>query len=117
MRSMGRGTVRRTVEGRNPALGHDQSRYRIEVLQHIHGGNSQCPNSFACHPDIPLGIVLRLITPTMRLAIDFDSELGGRAVEIERVEAERMLMAKPQTEAKKAQMTPVGVLIGISIGL
>ena len=26
------------------------------------------------------------------------------------------ITAKPQTEAKKATMTPVGVLIGISIG-
>jgi len=84
------------VEGKNTALGHDQPRHRIEVPQHIRGGNSQCPNSFACHPDIPLGIVLRLITPTMRLAIDFDSQLGGWAVEIERVKAEGMLMAKPQ---------------------
>ena len=83
MLCMGRGTVRRTVEGNNPALGYDQARHRIEIPEHLDCSNPKRPNSFAGDPNIPLGIALWLITPIMRLAIDFDGKLGRRAIEVQ----------------------------------
>lgn len=85
MRSMGRGTSQRLVEGKNPALRHDQTRYGIEVAQYIPKRDPKRTDSLIRHPDVTFSITLRLIAAIMRLAIDLDRELGRWAIEIERV--------------------------------
>jgi hypothetical protein len=87
---MGRGTIRRMVEGKCAAREYhgDGS---FDLVQHIPRGNTEDRNALIHDPGVPRDISIRIAAHLVRDAINLDRKPGLRAVEIEHVSPKRML--------------------------
>jgi hypothetical protein len=79
-------------------------RYCVRVVEYVPGRNPNQLNDLATQP-LGAGLIsLRPIPHIVRRSIDFDRELGSRAVKVEHVRPNRMLSA--DTEFRSAQSSP-----------
>ena len=90
----GRGTVRRTVEGRTLAcVSVDEGHYSFHVAQQLRGRDAQGCDLMPDKPRIPQRIPERLVSTIMRFSVDLDAQLCSIAVKIESIWSRRMLFA------------------------
>jgi hypothetical protein len=103
----GRGTVRRTVEGRALARdAADQPYYAVQVGENLAGRNSECQDAMLRDPGIALRVLPWLVTALMRFAVDLNAQLRAIAVEIEIIFASRMLLAPVEARLLPAELAP-----------
>ena len=103
----GRGTIRRTVEGRAPArVVGDQSQDTLEIPQYFRRWNPHRHNAIGSQPLIASFIPLRPGTAFMRLPVHLDAQLRTVAVEIERIRSGRMLFAPVESPSTATKLLP-----------
>ncbi len=104
---LGRGTVRRTVEGQAIAsLHHDIANDMIQIAKHVTRRDPQNRNAVLSQKRIAPGIPLRSVATPMHLAVNFDRQPRRRTVEVQHIRPRRMLSAKPQPLGPIAQHAP-----------
>ena len=96
MPCMGRGTVRRTVEG-NCATIEQIDNHRVRAAQDLHRRHSNRHDVLFLKPSVPSCVALRPIAKFMCHAIYFDRDAGSGRVEIEHIGPDRMLATKLYT--------------------
>jgi len=79
---------------------------RIKVSQHVRRRNTYRRNTMQRQLRIPAHVKVRLIAPTMRLAIDFDRQIRFGTEKIQHEMASRMLLAEFETSGSLAQCAP-----------
>ena len=90
----GRGTVRRTVEGRTLAcVGVEEGQYPFHVPQHLRGRDTQGRNSIPGKPSIAQRILVGPVSTIVGLSVRFHAQLRSIAVKIENIWSRRMLFA------------------------
>ena len=106
-RSLGRGTVRRTVEGHAGFGGiYDVRHGPLEIAEHVPGRHPKRRHAMIGQKRIARVVELGLVAPTMRLAIDLDAQPGFGAVEIEHERTRGMLAAKFKSGWSGAELLP-----------
>ena len=104
---LGRGTVRRTVEGQAIAsLHNDITNDMIQIAKHVTRRDPQNRHAMLAQKSIPPNIPLRPVPALMSLAIHLDRQARRRAIEVEHIGPSRMLPAKPQAFGPLAQNAP-----------
>ncbi len=104
---LGRGTVRRTVEGQAIAsLSDDIANDAVQIAKHLAGRNTQDGHAMLREKRIAPRVPLRPVSPLMGFPIDLHRKLCRRAVEVEHIRPRRMLPAKTQAFRPLAQDTP-----------
>ena len=105
--NLGRGTVRRTVEGQAIASPRDDVTHdAIQIAKHIPSGYVQNRHSMLAQKCVAPSIPLRPITTPVNLAIDLDGQPRRRAVEVQHIGPRRMLPTKPQAVGTLAKDAP-----------
>ncbi len=101
MGSMGRGTIRRMVEGKSAAI-EDCGEGVIKVVHHFGGSKPQRPKTIGSEPGVAFAIATRPIARVMGSPIDFDGTLCPWATEVEHIPADWMLPAKPPSGGSRS---------------
>ena len=102
---MGRGTIRRMVEGKYATL-DDHRNHGFEVVKDITRGYSQDRYALLGNPRVPDHIAFMVRAHLMRDSVDFDREARLRAVEIEDVASQRMLATEFYAAGSASQDRP-----------
>ena len=106
-RSRGRGTVRRTVEGRALArVSFDEGKNALDVPEHFSRRDADRQNLVGRHPGITAGIPNSTTAALMRLAIYLHAQLCSITVEIQRVRTRGMLLAPVKPRLLLSQLLP-----------
>ncbi len=87
---MGRGTVRKTVEGVGRKRGDGGGR-TIGIVQHGGGHDADDVMAITAEKGIAVGIAHRSIAAPVRFAVDLDRGAGGAAIQVDDTMADRML--------------------------
>ncbi len=104
---LGRGTVRRTVEGQAVAsLCHDVTDDCIQIAKHVAGWDPQDGYPMPGQERIPPHATLRLVPALMDFAIHLNRHPRHRAVKVQHIRPRRMLPTKPQVIGALAQDAP-----------
>ncbi|GAM00255.1 hypothetical protein SP5_026_00030 [Sphingomonas parapaucimobilis NBRC 15100] len=104
---LGRGTVRRTVEGQAVAsLCDDVTDDAIQIAKYVSGRDAQDGDPMLRQNRIAPSIPLGSIPAFVNLAIDLDGQPRRRAVEVQHIRPRRMLPAKPQPFGPLAEDAP-----------
>ena len=107
--AMGRGTARVASGGGVLPLGtepHDAVCDSDGVGEDVLRGDTQHPHSLRFNPLVARLIAVGPVAHVVGDAVDLDRELGGGAVEVEHVAADRMLAAEAHTARAAAQALP-----------
>jgi hypothetical protein len=94
MQSVGRGTIRRMVEGKRATI-EDRRGDPIEAVHHIGGRDAERLDAVCRKRRITESIAFGVVAHVVRGAVDLDRELRLRAIEIEHEAVDRVLSAKP----------------------
>ena len=93
MRSMGRGTIRRMVEGEAPLLNSGDDRLR--TIYRVAHRDTHRLDTARRQPKVANAITRGSIAQVMRRTIDFDRQSGLRTIEVQHIRADRMLASDP----------------------
>jgi len=96
---MGRGTIRRMVEGVRHLL-DDKPQCTIQVLHHVRGHQAYNPKAALAHVSVTSMVALWTVAIVMRRAVNFENKTGLADKEISDVGPDGML--PPNLEAKLA---------------
>ena len=104
---LGRGTVRRTVEGHTVAsLRNDVTDDIVQIAKHVAGRDSHYRDTMLRQKGIAPRIALGPIRAPMNLAIHFHRQPSRRAVKVQHIRPRRMLPPKPQPLGSFAKDAP-----------
>ncbi len=104
---MGRGTVRRTVEGCARCTGGNDCGYDvIDGSKHFTRRNAERLEPQRFQFDVSLGIPRRPVAAIMRLAVNLDRQARRQTGKVEAVRTNRMLPAEPIAPGSQPQGTP-----------
>ena len=104
---LGRGTVRRTVEGHAIASLRDNvTDNAVQIAKHFASGDAQHGHPMPGQKRIATSIPLRPVATLVSFAIHLDRQPRRRAIEIQHISPRRMLSSKAQPLGPLAQDTP-----------
>jgi len=105
--SWGRGTVRRTVEGRALArVSVDEGQHSFDVAQNFRRRNPNGHHIMHGKPGIAPRVFARPLASVMRFAVHLDAQLRGVAIEVEIIGAGGMLLAPFVTPYSSSELLP-----------